>query len=211
MSSYEFEEYPPPEFPPLGLVSIWFGVFLIGVTAAAHIFLDSPAQLWGHPLVSMLQLALIALIFGSLLYLLLRWSDTVKLAAVPLIINIGTFLIVRYVPFGSLWQEIRFQGNMNRYQEIVYLVESGQLQPDAAGYATLPLRYRSLTRDGDTIRIDVDGDVTRLFFYTRRASPQNFTGYYYRSDNNPPQPGEFDGRWRHMSQVRPYWFYCSSY
>ena len=34
MSSYD--DY-APEFPPLGLVSIWFGVVLIGITAVSHL------------------------------------------------------------------------------------------------------------------------------------------------------------------------------
>lgn len=207
MSSYD--DY-APEFPPLGLISIWFGVVLIGITAVSHLFLDA-GRLWNNPILASLQLGLVAFIFGSLLYLLLKAGENVKVAAVPLVINVGTLLIVRFVPFGSLWQELRFQGNMFRYEEVVQLVESGALLPDAGGYATLPFRYRTLTNDGDTIRIETGDGVTHIFFYTGRPSLQNFSGYFYSSDNNPPQTGEFNGRWRYVVQKRPYWFYCSSY
>jgi hypothetical protein len=209
MSSYEYDDY-APEFPPLGLISIWFGVILIGITAVSHLFLDA-SHLGNNPILASLQLGLVAFIFGSLLYLLLKAGENLKVAAVPLVINIGTLLIVRFVPFGNLWQELRFQGNMIRYEEVVELVESGALQPDTDGYVALPFRYRTLTDDGDTVRIDTGDGVTRIFFYTSRQSPQNFSGYFYSSDNNPPQTGEFNGRWRYVVQKRPYWFYCSSY
>ena len=175
MSSYD--DY-VPEFPPLGLISIWFGVVLIGITAVSHLFLDA-GHLWNNPILASLQLGLVAFIFGSLLYLLLKAGENVKIAAVPLVINVGTLLIIRFVPFGSLWQELRFQSNMLRYEEVVQLVESGALQPDADGYATLPFRYRTLTNDGATIRIHTSDGVTRLFFYTNRHSAQNFSGYFY--------------------------------
>ncbi len=209
MSSYDYDEY-APKFPPLGLISIWFGVILIGITAVSHLFLDA-SHLGNNPILASLQLGLIAFIFGSLLYLLLKAGENLKVAAVPLVINIGTLLIVRFVPFGNLWQELRFQGNMIRYEEVVELVKSGALQPDADGYVALPFRYRTLTNDGDTVRIDNGDGVTRIFFYTSRHASQNFSGYFYSSDNNPPQTGEFNGRWRYVVQKRPYWFYCSSY
>jgi hypothetical protein len=134
-----------------------------------------------------------------------------KVAAVPLVINLGTFLIVRFVPFGGLWQEIRFQGNLLRYEEVVELVESRALTPDVDGFAILPHRYRNLIDDGTTIRIETGDDATRIFFYTNRQTDQNFSGYFYSSDNNPPQTGQFNGRWRYVVQKRPYWFFCSSY
>ena len=207
MSSYD--NY-APEFPPLGLVSIWFGVFLIGITAVSHLFLDA-SHLGNNPILSSLQLGLVAFIFGSLLYLMLKAGDNVKVAAVPLIINVGTLLIVRFVPFSSLWQELRFQGNLIRYEEVVQLVESSALSSDADGYAILPLRYRNLTHNDGIIRIGTRDDTTRIFFYTSQNAPQNFSGYFYSSDNNPPQTGEFNGRWRYVVQKRPHWFYCSSY
>lgn len=209
MNSYDYDNY-GPEFPPLGLISIWFGVVLIGVTAVSHIFLDS-SYLWNNPVMTSLQLGLVAFIFGSLLYLLLKAGDSLKVAAVPLVINVGTLLIVRFVPFGSLWQEMCFQSNMLRYEEVIQLVENGVFAPDAAGYAILPFRYRSLSDDGRTIRIETSDEATRIFFYTNRQTDKNFSGYFYSADNNPPQTGQFDGRWRYVVQKRPNWFYCSSY
>ncbi len=205
-----YEERYDPEFPPLGMVSIWFGVALIGITAVAHLLTDSSAGLWANPVMTSLQLALVALIIGSLLYLLLRVGDGAKLAAVPLIINIGTLLIVRFVPFGGLWQEIHFQWLWADYNKVVQLVESGALRPDEQGYIRLPLRFRALVTD-DVIRLDTSEGITRIFFYTKKNSSLNFSGYLDRSDNSPPQTGDFDGRWRYVVQKRPFWFYCSSY
>ncbi len=214
MSSYEetcVSETYSTGFPPLGMISIWFGVILIGITAVAQLIIPAPDQLWHNPVMTSLQLPLAILIGGSFLYLLIAARDDAKLAAVPLIINIGTLLIVRFVPFNGLWQEITFQWRWADYNEVVHLVESGRIQPDEQGYAPLPLRYRTLVKDGSVIRISAADGVTRIFFYDKHTSPQIFSGYYFRSDNNPPQPGDFDGRWRYVAQKRPYWFYCSSY
>ena len=214
MSSYEetyVSESYSPEFPPLGMISIWFGVILIGVTAVAHILASSSSLPGDNPVTTSLQLGLVALIVGSLLYLMLRARDSVKLAAVPLVINIGTLLIVRFVPFGGLWQEMRFQSHWADYNEVVRLVESGVIQADEQGFATLPSRYRALVHDGSAIRIDKSDGITRIFYYTKYQSQQNFSGYFYRSDDNPPQPDDFNGRWRYVVQKRPSWFYCSSY
>lgn len=208
MSSYELEE---SDFPPLGIVSIWYGVFVILVTAVAHISLGSPPQFWANPVMSFLQLALIALIVGSLLYLLLRANCGLRLAAVPLAVNVGTLLIIRFVNFGGLFQEARFQWHWAGYNEVVRLVESGAIQPDESGYAQLPPRYQALVGDGNTIRIETGDGVTGIFFYSSRHSPTSFSGYLYRSDGNPPQTGDFDGRWRYVAPKRPYWYFCSSY
>ncbi len=214
MSSYQethVSESYSPEFPPLGMISIWFGVILIGITAVAQLIIPSTTQLWANPVMTSLQLALVVLIGGSLLYLLLGGRDGARLAAVPLIINVGTLLIVRFVPFGGLWQEMRFQWHWADYNEVIRLVESGALQPDQDGFAQLPFRYRNLVQEGNAVRIQTHDDVTRIFFYGRRQSDANFSGYFYSSDNTPPQPGDFDGRWRYIVQKRPSWFYCSSY
>ena len=41
-------------------------------------------------------------------------------------------------------------------------------------------------------------------------APRNFSGYLYRSDNNPPQQGDFLGRWRYVDQIRQHWYFCIS-
>ena len=58
--------------------------------------------------------------------------------------------------------------------------------------------------------VDVRGAETAVFFATEQAGPGNFAGYLYRSDGNPPQPGDFGGSWRYVAQQQPNWYFCIS-
>ncbi|MCA9961745.1 MAG: hypothetical protein R3E31_04720 [Chloroflexota bacterium] len=205
------QESYPQEFPALGVVSAWFGVALIGITAVLHILSTAPDATPMASLVDGLRFILMAFILASLLYLAVRASDGVSTAVLPLFINLSTFIIISFVPFAALWQEFRFNWHWQEYAQVAELVENGDLQPDVAGFAQLPWRYRHLSADGGTIMIDRQSGVTRVFFFTRRVSSWNFAGYMYRADSNPPQSGEFGGRWRQVVQKRPLWFYCVSY
>ncbi len=198
------------EFPSLGLFSVWFGVALVGVTAISRIFTAYTFDLESNPLLDGLYFALIALILASFFYLTMRANGRVKQAAVPLIINLSTLLIVRFVPFGGLWQDLRFEWNQARYQTVVQLVESGAIQPDEQGLARLPPQYRQLSAGG-VIKVDTSNGAAKILFLTAVSSPTNFAGYLYHADNAPPQPGEFDGRWRYVAQQRPFWFFCASH
>ncbi|MFQ5419067.1 MAG: hypothetical protein ACE5EY_01765 [Anaerolineae bacterium] len=201
---------PANEFPALGVFSVWFGVVLVGVTAVSRIFAANALDLEENPLFDSLYFALIALILASFLYLTLRVNNRIKQAAVPLIINLSTLLIVRFVPFGGLWQDLRFEWNQARYQAVVDLVESGKIQPNELGEIPLPWQYRRLSAGG-VIQVDTSDEVTKILFLTNSSSPTNFAGYVYHADNLPPKSGEFDGRWRYVAQQRPFWFFCASY
>ena len=186
-----------PDFPSLGLFSTWFGVVLIGVTAVLQTGQSSQGS-WADPLVEGLQFVLLALILASLFYLPFRAGRGVKWAALPLAINVFTLIIVQLVPFADLWEMARFQ------------VEAGELVPGDGGVAYLAEPYRYLSTDNGRIAIQTEADTTAIFFFNERNAPRNFSGYLYRSDNNPPQQGDFQGRWRYVEQIRPHWYFCIS-
>lgn len=200
-----------PEFPTLGIVSAWFGGVLIVITAVSRIWITAPDDSPTTSLIDGMQFILVAFILASLLYMVVRAGDGTGTAVLPLFINISTFIIISFVPFSTLWQEFRFQSHWQNYLQVVQLVENGDLQPDALGFAQLPWQYRYLSADDGTIMIDAHDGVLRIFFFTKRVSPWNFAGYMYRADTNPPQSGEFNGRWQQVVQKRPSWFYCVSY
>ena len=64
--------------------------------------------------------------------------------------------------------------------------------------------------DSGRIWVETSGETVALFFPTERNAPRNFAGYYYRSDNNPPQQGDFMGRWRYVVQKQTHWYFCIS-
>lgn len=197
-----------PDFPSLGLFSTWFGVVLIGLTAVLQ--LSQSRSLWAKPVVDGLQFLLVALLLASLLYLSLGAGRGVKWAALPLAINLGTLIIVQWVPFADLGEAWRFRWRLNQYEAVVQLVESGTLLPGESGAAVLPEAYRHLSVDNGRIWVESDGAETAVFFTTEQAGLGNFAGYLYRSDGNPPQPGDFGGSWRFVEQQQTNWFFCIS-
>jgi hypothetical protein len=199
-----------PDFPSLGLFSTWFGVVLIGLTAVLQAGQTSGGRYWAQPLVEGLQFVLVALILASLFYLPFRADRGVKWAALPLAINVGTLIIVQLVPFADLWETLRFRWRISQYEVVVQMVESGELLPGETGMVNLPEVYQYLSVDNGRILVETEGENTAIFFFTERNAPRNFAGYLYRSDNNPPQQGDFLGRWRYVAQKQAHWYFCIS-
>lgn len=202
------EQY-TPDFPSLGLVSTWFGAGLIGLTAVLQMSQTSQGY-WAEPLVEGLQFVLAALILASLFYLPFRAERGLKWAALPFVINVGTLIIVQLVPFTDLWEGLRFRWRMGHYEAVAQMVETGELLPNESGIVNLPEQYRHLSADSGRIWVQTEGEATAIFFFTERNAPRNFAGYLYRSDNNPPQQGDFQGRWRYVAEQRPHWYFCIS-
>ena len=199
-----------PDFPSLGLFSTWFGVVLIGLTAVLQAGQVNRGGYWAKPLVDGLQFVLLALILASLFYLPFRAEHGVKWAALPLAINIGTLIIVQLVPFADLWETLRFRWRISQYEAVAQMVENGELLPAENGIITLPETYQYLSVDSGRIWAETSGETTSIFFFTERNAPRNFAGYLYRSDNNPPQQGDFMGRWRYVVQKQAHWYFCIS-
>ena len=199
-----------PDFPSLGLFSTWFGVVLIGLTAVLQADQANRGSTWADPLVEGVQFVLLALILASLFSLPFRAEQGVKWAALPLAINVFTLIIVQLVPFADLWETALFQMRLGHYEAVAALVESGELVPGESGLIYLEEPYRYLSTDNGRIVVQTEGDTTAIFFFNERNAPRNFSGYLYRSDNNPPQQGDFLGRWRYVDQIRPHWYFCIS-
>jgi hypothetical protein len=138
-------------------------------------------------------------------------------AWLPLAINVGTLLTVATgftMQIERTYDEFKFQRNQNSYQEIVRLVGEGRIRSNPDSFALLPQEYQFLSECGGEIMIDTSGGVTRVFFFTYRDMFDDFAGYEYRSDNQPPQRDDFSERPNALrgcgliEQKRPFWFYC---
>ncbi|MBK8986799.1 MAG: hypothetical protein IPM39_12120 [Chloroflexi bacterium] len=204
MATYEYDgDEVSREFPALGVASLWIGLVLVLITAVAQM-----TQGTQDTAANGLQIILLALILASGVYLAFRASQgNLLLAAVPLLINVWTLIIVQCVPFASLWEQARFQSNLTAYQHVVALVEAGELVADMDGYATLPAAYHRLSANGRVL-IDRSSGSTRVFFFLHQPTGASLAGYLYRSDGAPPQ-SEFGGAWTVVLPKRPSWYYCA--
>jgi len=194
----------------LGIVSAWFGVIMVALTAVGY-SLSSPLQpSKTEPLVDMLQFILVALILASVAYVFMRAGEGVKVTAVPLVINIGTLVILQLVPFAAIWEEARYRYHAPNYQAVVQKVESGEWQPDVSGALLLPTPYRNLSADNGRVWIQHDGEVVTVFFLTEQQGFNQFAGYVYRSDGRPPQNEGFPGQWHTIIPKQSNWYFCVS-
>lgn len=198
------------EYPSFAVVSAWFGLIVIGITAVSNISSDWVQPDWATPFLSGMQFILIAFILASILFLAVRAAFGVRLAALPLIINLGTMVIMQFVPFDHMWEDMRFTWQQARYEDVIALVQQQALLPDVNGKVALPPQYRHLSGDAGQIWIAQDGAETMVFFPTEYVSPEQYAGYFYRTDSQLPQGGDFNGHWRLVAQKRPYWFFCVS-
>ena len=207
MSSYEpiYPHTPPaPQFPPLGSISVWFGVIVVVVTAVAQTT-TGQHDVWALPFLQAMQLVLIILLLGSTMYLLLGGDGRAQ-AALPLFINIGVLLIIRFVPFGTIWQDVHFQGKVNDYNTVVQMMESGAFSD---GWVALPDQYDHLSGyQGQVFVTTLANGGVQIIFPTTAVADGKMTGYVYRTDDQTPQSNLFT--WRYVVAKRPYWFFCSS-
>ncbi|MEZ4591901.1 MAG: hypothetical protein R3D55_12290 [Chloroflexota bacterium] len=199
-----------PDFPSFGLVSIWFGAILTTLTMFTFATPGSEGSYLTLPLVQGLKFLLMAMLLASVFYLPLNAQHGVKWAALPLFINVGTLMIVQLVPFTQLWEAARFHWRVGQYENVVQLVEGGQLVVSENGTILLPEEYRVLSPVDGRIAVETSGGITSIFFFTEQKGPLAFAGYLYRSDMNPPQQGEFMGRWQYVLPKQDHWYYCVS-
>ncbi|NJN55978.1 MAG: hypothetical protein HC804_15245 [Anaerolineae bacterium] len=197
-------------FPLLGIASAWFGVIIVGLTAVGYSLSTPLGQSKTKPVVDMLQYILIAFMLASMLYIFVRSGEGIKVTAVPLVINIGTLVILRLVPFGAIWEEARFHYHWPTYQTIVQKVESGDWQPDGNGIIMLPAQYQDLSADNGRIWVQQEGQAVTIFFMTEQHGIGQFAGYLYRSDGRPPQGSGLLGQWHTLIPKRQNWFFCVS-
>lgn len=210
-----YETYPDEnqqDIPVLGVVSLWFGAGLVGITAVASIITFQSGGISGATAVAeTFQIVLFALILASIVYL--GWqigsNGSLFVAAMPLLINLFTLIIIQFVPFAAVWEELNFQMNGNRYNSVVEMVEMGQLQSNPDGSFELPFAYRDLSQGGD-IFVETQNGTTSIFFIAARQSEHEVEGFIYRSEGKLPHD-EFGGNWNFVAEKRPLWFYCAKH
>jgi hypothetical protein len=199
------------DLPPFGVISTWFGVVLVTLTAVGQLSKNPSGSSLTSPLVVSMEFILIAFILASFLFLVIQVRQSVRLSAIPLFINIGTLIIIRLVPFGHVLEDVRYEWHRRSFEKVAEMVETRELVADENGQAYLPANYSHLSVENGRIWIDPASDTTLIFFPTAVNSQDSFAGYLYRADGEPPQDSEFNGHWRYVTQKRPFWFFCVSY
>lgn len=167
-------------------------------------FLHYPAVLtiWG------------AMAFSTLLSLICgvaRLGKSRGRSLLPLLLNVGAFCAVWFVPIDSIMLDLNFRWNFDKRTEIVKRIEAGEFPINRNGLAQLPWGYRHLSRGGGEVIVARQGDTRIVFFFTYRGILDNFSGFFYRSDADPPNAADVGGDFKEIKKLRDHWYWAASW
>jgi hypothetical protein len=137
-------------------------------------------------------------------------------AMMPLVVNLVTALIVIFVPFTELTTNLNFRVHLSARMEVVNDVLSGKYEnriQSAGGRGdliALPSQLSGLSSSGgEIVRFHRQNDILILFF-GYRGILDSFSGFVYSTDDVPPEPGDFGGKFFAIERLRSNWFWVSS-
>lgn len=140
-------------------------------------------------------------------------------AIIPMTINLIALIIlgvmsVGYIQSLYLSPTEKFHQNRERFQQVVYLIESGKVKSTSADYPAysgktviqLPLRYRNLSIGGE-VWYEKNNETIYVFFITSTdVIYEKFYGYIYCNSNVDSAQEVFDGK-KYLSKMESRWFW----
>jgi len=138
-------------------------------------------------------------------------DGTAKSASLPLLVNSAFICLVILLYWTNSRIDFGFRWRLDGYEEVVRMVENGELMPNDAGFATLPEDYQWLSDGGEIVILHRE-DFTSVVFYTQIDFPGEYYAIAYRSDDSIPQnfnADRCDRGWRIQADI-PNWFVCVS-
>jgi len=188
------------------IVSIGSGIFLIMSLLTDSLAVGFSVGSFG--LCLLVPFTIILWLFSAIRFAL-RFRDGAKSAALPFLVNSIVICLVVLLYWTNSSIEFGFRWRLGKYEDVVRLVERGELRPDDGGYVTLPEDYQWLS-DGGEIVILHRGNLTSVIFFTDVGFPGEYHAIAYRSDDSIPQnyqDDRCDQGWRVQANI-PKWFIC---
>jgi hypothetical protein len=131
----------------------------------------------------------------------------------PFVIVAALLFALRYVPFTRLYLEADFALHTAGREEVVRLIEAGEIDFDGerSGRVALPARYARLSKSGDVLIRITDSGVDVLFF-TFDGILDNFSGYVYSSEDSESAGYSFvwANSLREFVKKKEHWYWVSS-
>jgi hypothetical protein len=160
-------------------------------------------------------------VLGALLYALRHVRHEPRTALLPLVVCAGGAWLLVSGTAGHYVLYVDFAVNRGLREEVVALVQTGQLgpEPGTASFPTgryqavsLPLRYRTAAPHGHVF-VERTGNATYVLFPRTYDGSYSLHGFLYRSDGasstipiRGPFPGETSGTLQSIEQLAPGWF-----
>ncbi len=146
------------------------------------------------------------LVLVSIGNLILKRKDDLKPVIITLVVNISSLIIILSIGYILKPFDLYFQWRLEKYNEIITLVEDGQIQP---GITNLPVQFEHLS-DGGVVQVTKNDKNWSVFFYKHRNLLKPSAGYLYRSDSGIPiSEDDCLIDWDQLNY--PNWWYCHYY
>ena len=190
------------------IVSIGSGILLVISLLTGIFVVGSPVGTLG--LCTLAPFTIMLWLFLAV-RLAFRFRDGVKGAGLPLLVNTIVICLIALLYWANSRTEFGFRWRLSRYEEVVRMVERGELTPDGGGFAPLPENYQWLSDGGEIVILQRE-NLTSVIFFTQLGFPGEYHAIAYRSDDSIPQnfnDDRCDQGWRVQADV-PNWFACIS-
>jgi hypothetical protein len=199
---------PFDRYNELLVVSIGSGIFLIASVVTGIFRVGFSIGTLG--LLILVPFTIILWFFSAIRFAL-GYRAGARKARLPLLVNTIVICLAVLLYWTNSRFEFGFRWRLDKYEDVVRLVERGELKPNAGGYATLPKDYQWLSDSGEIVIIH-RGDLTSVVFFTQRGFPGEYYAIAYRSDDSAPKnyyDDRCDSGWRVQANI-PKWFACIS-
>jgi len=146
-------------------------------------------------------LGIFSVIFIFFYFKYISWKAffPVMISGFVLLISIYLFYPIRYFRIN-----IEFMAKSRGFEEVITMVENGDLRPDNYGEANLPKEYQYLSSD-DKVSIYKENDVLYVSFDTNTAIVFPKANFMYSSNQLPP---DVDIR-LNVYKINPHWYLVS--
>ncbi|MHB8869077.1 MAG: hypothetical protein ACYC6T_02135 [Thermoleophilia bacterium] len=159
---------------------------LIVVTARAWSLMDSLTPLGFGPLLLGLWALWLLVGIGALVMYLVRRPRRLG-SALPVLVCVATFFILKVVPFNQIQARIDFREHRVEREAVVARVLSGELEVNEEGQVALAQTGPPLSRGGNKVEVeDVEGH-TYIFFYAMRGLLDDYSGFVWTSPDADPR------------------------
>lgn len=132
-----------------------------------------------------------------------------KIAGLSFLICSVAISLVFLISWADSRTEFGFRWRLGGYEDVLSMVERGELEPGSGGFVTLPQSYQWLSDGGKIVILEREAQ-TSIIFFTDLEYPGEYYAVAYRSDDTVLENDDrCDEGWRVQDTI-PNWFVCVS-
>jgi membrane-bound metal-dependent hydrolase YbcI (DUF457 family) len=129
----------------------------------------------------------------------------------PLLVQGLAVFFYLFIPFMQIMIYFDFYLHKSARQEVIQLIEAQEIRPaisETSSLIHLPRKYEHLSKGGGDIMVEKQGEKHRIFFFTYRGIPDNFSGFVYVPTEQFPIDA-FGGGFAEIKKMEKHWYWVS--